>query len=206
MDPNVYTQFFDIGIFDIEFSHFPPKFFERTTQRFKPSPYITFQYDGSSVGGWPSTPGGAGGGGGGGSGGTNSAGNTDNNGSGGAGSGTPVSGGTPGATSMEMPPSSMGYPGAAAAAAAAAAGADPRALELSAAHAQMNAAAAAMHNPYAAVAAAAAANNHTAAAAAAAAAAPGNHVMGGGQVPDVHKRDKDAIYGSVKKSQCITLG
>jgi len=38
-----------------------------------------------------------------------------------------------------------------------------------------------MHNPYAA--AAAAANNHT-----------NNSVMGG-QVPDVHKRDKDAIYG-----------
>jgi len=49
------------------------------------------------------------------------------------------------------------------------------------------AAAAAMHNPYAAVAAAAAANNHVA--------AGGNHAMGGGQVPDVHKRDKDAIYG-----------
>lgn len=45
---------------------------------------------------------------------------------------------------------------------------------------------AAMHNPYAAVAAAAAANNHV---------SSSNHVMGGGQVPDVHKRDKDAIYG-----------
>eukprot|EP00096_Caligus_rogercresseyi_P016254 TRINITY_DN884_c1_g5_i1.p1 TRINITY_DN884_c1_g5~~TRINITY_DN884_c1_g5_i1.p1 ORF type:complete len:463 (+),score=94.13 TRINITY_DN884_c1_g5_i1:527-1915(+) len=46
-----------------------------------------------------------------------------------------------------------------------------------------------MHNPYAASAASAAAvappNNHSG----------NNHVMGGSQVPDVHKRDKDAIYG-----------
>lgn len=48
------------------------------------------------------------------------------------------------------------------------------------------AAAAAAHNPYAAVAAQAA-NNHVAASVA-------NHAMGG-QVPDVHKRDKDSIYG-----------
>jgi hypothetical protein len=81
---------------------------------------------------------------------------------------------------MEMPPSSM-Y------------GGDPHSRaaldQLSAAHAQQAAVAAshmnhaAMHNPY--VAAAAATANHTAA---------GNHVMGGG-VPDVHKRDKDSIYG-----------
>jgi homeobox protein homothorax len=90
-------------------------------------------------------------------------------------------------TSMEMPPTSM-Y-----------AGGDPHSRaaldQLSAAHAQqaaashMNhqaaAAAAAMHNPYVAAAASAAGTNHT-----------GNHVMSGsGQVPDVHKRDKDAIYG-----------
>merc|ERR1712241_1106703 len=42
-----------------------------------------------------------------------------------------------------------------------------------------------MHNPYVAAAASAAGNNHT---------GSGNHVMSG-QVPDVHKRDKDAIYG-----------
>merc|ERR1711899_555262 len=41
------------------------------------------------------------------------------------------------------------------------------------------------HNPYAA---AQAANNHVSSS------SVGNHVMGG-QVPDVHKRDKDAIYG-----------
>merc|ERR1719203_1358404 len=41
-----------------------------------------------------------------------------------------------------------------------------------------------MHNPYVAAAASAAGNNHT-----------GNHMAGTGQVPDVHKRDKDAIYG-----------
>jgi homeobox protein homothorax len=79
------------------------------------------------------------------------------------------------------------------------AGGDPHSRaaldQLSAAHAQqaaashMNhqaaAAAAAMHNPYVAAAASAAGTNHT-----------GNHVMSGsGQVPDVHKRDKDAIYG-----------
>jgi hypothetical protein len=46
----------------------------------------------------------------------------------------------------------------------------------------------AMHNPYAAVAAAAAANNHVANSVA-------NHVMGGNQIPDALKRDKDAIYG-----------
>ena len=89
---------------------------------------------------------------------------------------------------MEMPPTSM-Y------------GGDPRgqqaALEqLSAAHQAQQAAAshamqnhaavaAAMHNPYVAAAASAAGNNHT---------GSGNHVMSG-QVPDVHKRDKDAIYG-----------
>ena len=87
-------------------------------------------------------------------------------------------------TSMEMPPTSM-Y------------GGDPHSRaaldQLSAAHAQqaaashMNhaAAAAAMHNPYVAAAASAAGTNHT---------GSGNHVMSG-QVPDVHKRDKDAIYG-----------
>merc|ERR1719411_308376 len=48
------------------------------------------------------------------------------------------------------------------------------------------AAAAAAHNPYAA--AAQAANNHVSSSSVA------NHVMGG-QMPDVHKRDKDAIYG-----------
>merc|ERR1712020_762091 len=57
------------------------------------------------------------------------------------------------------------------------------------AHAQQAAAAASqmshMHNPYVAAAASAAGNNHT---------GSGNHVMSG-QVPDVHKRDKDAIYG-----------
>merc|ERR1719350_313641 len=42
-----------------------------------------------------------------------------------------------------------------------------------------------MHNPYVAAAASAAGNNHT---------GSGNHVMSG-QMPDVHKRDKDAIYG-----------
>merc|ERR1711884_274320 len=61
--------------------------------------------------------------------------------------------------------------------------------QLSAAHAQHAAAAASqmshMHNPYVAAAASAAGNNHT---------GSGNHVMSG-QVPDVHKRDKDAIYG-----------
>merc|ERR1740129_725860 len=41
-----------------------------------------------------------------------------------------------------------------------------------------------MHNPYVAAAASAAGNNHT-----------GNHMAGTGQVPDVHKRDEDAIYG-----------
>merc|ERR1712088_468378 len=49
------------------------------------------------------------------------------------------------------------------------------------------AAAAAAHNPYAA--AQAAANNHASSSSVA------NHVMGTGQMPDVHKRDKDAIYG-----------
>merc|ERR1712223_1965337 len=48
------------------------------------------------------------------------------------------------------------------------------------------AAAAAAHNPYAA--AAQAANNHVSSSSVA------NHVMGG-QMPDVHKRDKDAVYG-----------
>merc|ERR1712038_1309374 len=48
------------------------------------------------------------------------------------------------------------------------------------------AAAAAAHNPYAA--AAQAANNHVSSSSVA------NHVMGC-QMPDVHKRDKDAIYG-----------
>merc|ERR1719350_2394466 len=42
-----------------------------------------------------------------------------------------------------------------------------------------------MHNPYVAAAASATGNNHT---------GSGNHVMSG-QVHDVHKRDKDAIYG-----------
>jgi homeobox protein homothorax len=81
---------------------------------------------------------------------------------------------------MEMPPTSM-Y------------GGDPHSRaaldQLSAAHAQHAAAAASqmshMHNPYVAAAASAAGNNHT---------GSGNHVMSG-QVPDVHKRDKDAIYG-----------
>lgn len=84
---------------------------------------------------------------------------------------------------MEMPPTSM-Y------------GGDPHSRaaldQLSAAHAQQAAAAAshmnhaaAMHNPYVAAAASAAGANHT---------GSGNHVMSG-QVPDVHKRDKDAIYG-----------
>lgn len=80
---------------------------------------------------------------------------------------------------MEMPPTSM-Y------------GGDPHSRaaldQLSAAHAQHAAAAASqmshMHNPYVAAAASAAGNNHT-----------GNHMAGTGQVPDVHKRDKDAIYG-----------
>ena len=83
---------------------------------------------------------------------------------------------------MEMPPSSM-Y----------AAAGDPHSRaaldQLSAAHAQQAAAAAShmnhMHNPYVAAAASVATgNNHTGS----------NHAMGG-QVPDVHKRDKDAIYG-----------
>ena len=61
------------------------------------------------------------------------------------------------------------------------------ALHLGSASAHMNmAAAAAAHNPYAA--AAQAANNHVSSSSVA------NHVMGG-QMPDVHKRDKDAIYG-----------
>merc|ERR1711899_563754 len=51
----------------------------------------------------------------------------------------------------------------------------------------MGAAAAAAHNPYAA--AQSAANNHVSSSSVA------NHVMGTGQMPDVHKRDKDAIYG-----------
>ena len=59
--------------------------------------------------------------------------------------------------------------------------------QAAAASAHMNmAAAAAAHNPYAA--AAQAANNHVSSSSVA------NHVMGG-QMPDVHKRDKDAIYG-----------
>ena len=78
-------------------------------------------------------------------------------------------------SSMDMPPVSM-Y-------------GDPRGGldQLSAAHhsAQMSHAAA-MQNPYAA--AMAAANNHVANSVA-------NHVMGGSQVPDALKRDKDAIYG-----------
>jgi len=81
---------------------------------------------------------------------------------------------------MEMPPTSM-Y------------GGDPHSRaaldQLSAAHAQHAAAAASqmshMHNPYVAAAASAAGNNHTG--------NTGNHVMSG--QPDVHKRDKDAIYG-----------
>ena len=84
---------------------------------------------------------------------------------------------------MEMPPTSM-Y------------GGDPHQraaldqLAAQTAHAHQ-AAAAASHmnhvhnNPYMAAAASAAGNNHT---------GTGNHVMSG-QVPDVHKRDKDAIYG-----------
>ena len=61
------------------------------------------------------------------------------------------------------------------------------AVQHAAASAHMNmAAAAAAHNPYAA--AAQAANNHVSSSSVA------NHVMGG-QMPDVHKRDKDAIYG-----------
>merc|ERR1719232_1086251 len=85
-------------------------------------------------------------------------------------------------TSMEMPPTSM-Y------------GGDPHhraALDQLTAQAQAHQAAAASqmnhmaHNPYVAAAASAAAgNNHS---------GSGNHVMSG-QVPDVHKRDKDAIYG-----------
>ena len=85
---------------------------------------------------------------------------------------------------MEMPPTSM-Y------------GGDPQAhhraaLDQLTAQAQAHQAAAASqmnhmaHNPYVAAAASAAAgNNHS---------GSGNHVMSGGQ-PDVHKRDKDAIYG-----------
>ena len=88
---------------------------------------------------------------------------------------------------MEMPPTSM-Y------------GGDPHhraALDQLTAQAQAHQAAAsqmqnhmaaAAHNPYQGLAAAAAAtagNNHS---------GSGNHVMSG-QVPDVHKRDKDAIYG-----------
>ena len=46
----------------------------------------------------------------------------------------------------------------------------------------------AMHNHYAAIAAAAAANNHASNSIA-------NNVMGGSQIPDALKRDKDAIYG-----------
>ena len=49
----------------------------------------------------------------------------------------------------------------------------------------------AMHNHYAAIAAAAAANNHAAANSNSIA----NNVMGGSQIPDALKRDKDAIYG-----------
>jgi homeobox protein homothorax len=61
------------------------------------------------------------------------------------------------------------------------------AIHQASASAHMNmAAAAAAHNPYAA--AAQAANNHVSSSSVA------NHVMGG-QMPDVHKRDKDAIYG-----------
>ncbi|XP_071746720.1 homeobox protein homothorax isoform X2 [Lepeophtheirus salmonis] len=65
--------------------------------------------------------------------------------------------------------------------------------QLSAHHSAAAAAAAAsqmnhvMHNPYAA-----ASNNHSGGGGGGG--GPGNHVMGG-QVPDVHKRDKDAIYG-----------
>ena len=89
---------------------------------------------------------------------------------------------------MDMPPVSM-Y-------------GDPRGGldQLSAAH--HSAAAAHMnhamqHNPY--VAAVAAANNHAVANSVA------NHVMGGSQVPDAQKRDKDAIYGweSILKSSHI---
>ena len=87
-------------------------------------------------------------------------------------------------TSMESPPVSM-Y------------GSDPHSRaaldQLSAAHAQQaaashmnHAAAAAMHNPYVAAAVSSAATNHT---------GSGNHISMAGQVPDVHKRDKDAIYG-----------
>ena len=61
--------------------------------------------------------------------------------------------------------------------------------QAAAASAHMNMAAASAlsqaHNPYAA---AQAANNHVSSS------SVGNHVMGG-QMPDVHKRDKDAIYG-----------
>lgn len=56
------------------------------------------------------------------------------------------------------------------------------------------AAGAAANNPYAAVAAAV---NHMGVTAAG---SPG----GAGQVPDVHKRDKDAIYGWVRKNKNIT--
>ena len=74
---------------------------------------------------------------------------------------------------------------------AAATGLEQLAHHSAATAAHMNhaaAAAAAMHNPYAA-AAAAAANNHVTSGSVA------NHVMGGNQVPDALKRDKDAIYG-----------
>lgn len=85
-------------------------------------------------------------------------------------------------------PTSMYSASAAAAAAAAVSSADHRAAldQISAVHHNMAAAAAAaMHNPYAA----AAVNNHVTSSSVT------NHVMGSGQVPDVHKRDKDAIYG-----------
>ena len=69
------------------------------------------------------------------------------------------------------------------------ASADPRtSLDLAAAAHRSHLSAAMHGNPYAAAAAAAAANNHVSSSVA-------NNVMGGGQVPDVHKRDKDAIYG-----------
>jgi homeobox protein homothorax len=61
-----------------------------------------------------------------------------------------------------------------------------QAQQAAASHAMQNhaAVAAAMHNPYVAGAAGAAGNPNG---------ATGNHMSG--QVPDVHKRDKDAIYG-----------
>jgi len=91
-------------------------------------------------------------------------------------------------TSMEMPPTSMygGDPRGQQAALEQLSAAHQQAQQAAASHAMQNhaAVAAAMHNPYVAGAAGAAGNPNG---------ATGNHMSG--QVPDVHKRDKDAIYG-----------